>query len=96
MNVVDLSKPKPKHATGGSGRGGARRGGGAGQGVTSASRFALNTTIHLALQGIANNCLECVFKCTNKQSPMQTGGKQNVPLKTGLSVGRRPLFVPGC
>ena len=57
------------------GRGGAAPGGAtglgwAGQDGTPTGRFAQEATVPVALQGIENNCPECLFGSTNKRNPM--------------------------
>ena len=52
QSVVNLSNPKPEHTMGGSGRGGARRGGWAGRGKTRGRRVGSpRRTVPLAFQG---------------------------------------------
>ena len=63
-------------------------------------RFAKKTTDTLTLRGIVDNCPERFFGSTNKGNPMQIDGgtKFAVDLRliSGLSPGRRLLFVLGC
>ena len=66
----NLTVPKPGHTTGGSGRRGARRGGGVERGWAGrdadGSAIAQETTVPLALQTIEDNCPERFFGNTNK------------------------------
>ena len=65
-----VSNPKPGHTTGGSGRGGARRGG---ENWTPTSHVAQETTVPFALQGfkgIVDNAPERFFGSTVTRNPM--------------------------
>ena len=92
----------PRVGRGGAAHGKAAHGGateldGAEQDGTSTGRFAQETTVPLAFQGIEDNCPERLFGSTNKRNPIvnQYVGGQNVWLTSGLSAGPRPLFVSG-
>ena len=60
----------PQVVRGGASHGGAAGRGGAGQDGTPTGRFAQETTAPLALQGIGNNCPECLSGSKNKRNPM--------------------------
>ena len=64
-----LSNPKPEHTSGGSGRRGARRGGGAGLDGVPTGRVAKKPTVPLAPRGIVNNCPQPLVASTNKGNP---------------------------
>ena len=95
-----MSSPKLGHTTGGSGRSGARRGGGAGrvgQDGTPTERFAQETAVPCAPQGAIYNCLERPFRSTNNGNPPHVNRWTLVDdrLISGLSAGPDALFFPG-
>ena len=85
---------------------------GAGQDGTPTGRFAQETTVPLALQGlqgIEHKSLEHLFGNTVQINPMSTDGGTKPAVDNwfirglslgwvthGLSAGKRPLFVSGC
>ena len=94
-----LSNPKPEHTTGGAGRRGAQRGGGArraGQNRTPTCRVAHKPADSPARQSIVENYLERPFASTNKGNLCKPMEDQNAPLTRSLSARPRALFVPGC
>ena len=93
---TNLSNPKPGHTTGGSKRGGARCGGGAGQDRMSTARFAQETTAPRAPQTSKTTVLNDFSEARTNEFQYKPMGEQNVRLTTGLSTKQRPLFVPCC
>ena len=100
----NLSNTKPGHTTGGSGRGGARRSGGAVRGGTGRRRVGSPRRQPFLLpSGASETTVLNVFSLARtKEIPFKPMGEQNPRLSavdprliTGLSAGRRPLFVPG-
>ena len=90
-----LSNPKHGHTIGGPRRGGTRRGAGAGRGRTG--RRLIGSSRKQPFFFLVSQSIE---RSKHKRNPMQTDGGTKHPvddrLITGLSAGRRPLFVPGC
>ena len=66
----ELSSPKPGHTTGGSGRGSAQLGGGAGRVGTPAGVFAQETTDPHAFQCFDDECFERLLRSTTKRNLM--------------------------
>ena len=82
------------------GRGGAAHGGVLGWGEarqdgTPTGRFAQEITDPLAPQGVEETCPERLSGSTIKRNPKPMG-EHSGRLTSGLSAGRRLLFVPGC
>ena len=73
-NDIHLLSSKSRHTTGGSGRGGARRGGGAGRVGTPATLSADETTDSLAHQGFDVKCFGQPFRTTHKRKLLYTDG----------------------
>ena len=94
------SKTRTYHGRDGAAHGGTAGQDGDGQGGTPTGRFAQETTDPLTHQTIEENLLGRVSGRTDKGNPMSTGGGIKCPVAdrfiTGLSAGRRPLFVHGC
>ena len=69
--ICRIQKPDiPRAGRGGAAHGGAAGRGGAGQDGTPTGRFAQEPTVHLAPQGIEDNCPERQFGSTNKGNSM--------------------------
>ena len=95
----NLSSPKPGHTTGGSGVG-AQRVGGVGHGGAEwdADRYVHQRDKHHAHPPDAGRKTPwvCLWKHEQRKTLFKPMGEQNQRLTHGLSVGQRPLFVPGC
>ena len=98
-----LSNPKPGHTTGGSGRGGARRGGGAGPGRVGPVRAGRRQNSSprgqpslVPSKASKTNVVNVSPEARTSEILCKPMEEHSDRLTSGLSAGRRPLFVPGC
>ena len=81
-----LSNQKPGSITGASGRGGARRSRGAGQGRMGRRRVDSPKSATIALRDIIDNTFERIFKSANEDHPMYIAEETKRSVDSRLTI----------